>query len=246
MSPERKLRVLVADDEEILREVLAFEFRRRGHEVVEAANGHEAFELISANPVDVVVTDVRMPDGDGVELLQRIKAHDIRLPVVIFITALTDLTHADAYDMGVEAIFSKPFDRKALLAVVERLALPVLERLAVPPSAREVDADIVRAHPDPAAARAEHAFALGRGGFFTGDPTGVPAEGRTVAFQVHLGPAEEPPLAGVGVVRWRREQSEGGLHAGAGIEFGYLEDPARRRWGPAIVALDELAFIPRD
>lgn len=246
MSPERKLRVLVADDEEILREVLAFEFRRRGHEVVEASNGREAFDLIAADPVDVVVTDIRMPGGDGVELLQRIKAHDSRLPVVIFITALTDLTVADAYDMGVEAIFSKPFDRKALLAVVERLSLPVLERLSVPPSTREVDAEIVREHPDPATARAEHAFALGRGGFYTGDPTGVPAEGGSVTFRIRLGPAEEPPLAGVGVVRWRREQPEGGLHAGAGIEFGYLEDATRRRWGPTLSSLGEIPFIPRD
>ena len=71
------MRILVADDEKIKRVTLAQDLETQGHEVVTAADGAEALEKLLAGHFDVVVTDLKMPKLDGIELLKRIK-HDAR------------------------------------------------------------------------------------------------------------------------------------------------------------------------
>ena len=113
-----KFNILVVDDEAILRSAIVFDFKRKGFNVLDAENGAQAFEIVKANKIDLVLTDVRMPGGDGIELLDKIKALNASLPVVMFITGFADISLEEAYDKGVDAVFAKPFDRKALLAAV--------------------------------------------------------------------------------------------------------------------------------
>lgn len=107
--------VLLVDDDLNHRNAMAFDFKRKGFCVLHANSGREAWELILIERINLVITDIRMADGDGVELLRRIKDRDPRLPPVILITGYTDLNLADAKDWGAEAVFPKPIDRKGLL-----------------------------------------------------------------------------------------------------------------------------------
>src|SRR3569623_775003 len=74
-------KILVADDEQNLRRVLAALLRRDGHEVVQAANGLEAIDRLS--DVDVVITDLRMPGADGMEVLRTANKNHPHVPVIM-------------------------------------------------------------------------------------------------------------------------------------------------------------------
>jgi len=65
--------VLIVDDEANFREALAFLLKMEGYKILTAESGHSALKLLKERKVDVVVSDIRMPDGDGIELLRRLK-----------------------------------------------------------------------------------------------------------------------------------------------------------------------------
>jgi CheY-like chemotaxis protein len=78
-------KILVVDDEEQIRKLVATFLEVRGYTVRTARNGAEALKLISQDPPDLVVTDVAMPDVDGLELTQQLRANHstARLPIIL-------------------------------------------------------------------------------------------------------------------------------------------------------------------
>jgi DNA-binding NtrC family response regulator len=109
-------RVLVVDDEAAQRVLLQRLLRASGHETETAADGAAALEIIQTRPVDVVVTDVRMPRMDGRELLRRVRELDARLPVIVM-TAYAELR--DAVDLvsreGASYYIEKPIEDVQML-----------------------------------------------------------------------------------------------------------------------------------
>lgn len=116
-------RVLIVDDEEELRASLALIFRRRGCIVFEAATGQSAIEVAKGNQLDLVVSDVRMPNGTGIELLEAIRKTNPILPLILLITGYADLTEEEAFRKGANALLAKPLDRSKFLALVEKCLL---------------------------------------------------------------------------------------------------------------------------
>ncbi|MBE0557361.1 MAG: response regulator, partial [Proteobacteria bacterium] len=74
-------RILIVDDEERIRHLLSIMLSRRGYQVEQAGDGVEALEMIGATSYDMIVTDIKMPRMDGVELLKRVMEMDIPSPV---------------------------------------------------------------------------------------------------------------------------------------------------------------------
>ena len=126
----KQLNVLVVDDEVEMRRALIFDFKRRGCVVFEAANGSAAFEIVRTNKIDIVISDVRMPNGDGISLLKKIRELDPGIPIVLLATGFADLTESEARGMGANALLEKPIDRKRMLAILEGLVFPLLSREA--------------------------------------------------------------------------------------------------------------------
>jgi CheY-like chemotaxis protein len=113
--------VLVVDDDPTVRFALgeALADRRRGVKVATAANGLEAVAVLEAEPVDLVLTDLRMPDMDGFELLAHLRRHFPALPVIVM-TALGGSETAARLDGAMEC-FTKPFNVPALKAKIRDL-----------------------------------------------------------------------------------------------------------------------------
>lgn len=111
-------RILIVDDEPDLREVVSFEFKAQGCEIFEAASGEEAWSLLQCKRIDLIISDVRMPDGNGVDLLKRVHKTMPQIPVILM-TGFADLQSTDAIQNGASAMFGKPLDRKALLRGAE-------------------------------------------------------------------------------------------------------------------------------
>ncbi len=113
--------ILLVDDEPDLRTIIAEWFKREGSRVLVAEDGAEALNIIQANQVDVVVSDVRMPVMDGITLLKKVKASGYKSSVM-FVSGFTDVIKPrESYDLGVEAVMSKPVERKQLIAAVASL-----------------------------------------------------------------------------------------------------------------------------
>jgi YesN/AraC family two-component response regulator len=83
-----------------------------------AEDGAEALEILAANKIDLVITDVRMPGMDGIALVKKIGKAEPR-PRMILVTGVIDLTLRDAQELGVDAIMEKPIDRQELLRAME-------------------------------------------------------------------------------------------------------------------------------
>ncbi len=115
MKPFVGRKVLVVDDDDMLREVLYDMFKNQGAEVQKAENGVVAFALIQKEHFDVVFTDVRMPGGDGITLAKQIAESEGSKPLVFFCSGFNDVTREAAKLYNVIKIYDKPFERKKVL-----------------------------------------------------------------------------------------------------------------------------------
>jgi len=115
-------RVLVVDSEEPIREIIGSMLRHAVGSCQFASNGREALAILSSGEeFDVVATDVMMPEMDGIQLLERIRAERPGLPV-LFVTAVHDCsTILGCFRSGAYDYLLKPFERKQLLAHVRRV-----------------------------------------------------------------------------------------------------------------------------
>jgi class 3 adenylate cyclase len=104
--------VLVVDDDALNQAMLTGLLEREGHRVTIAADGRAALEALATTPFDVVLLDIVMPEKDGYEVLQAMKADDqLRHLPVVMITALDDLDSAvRCIELGADDYLSKPFD----------------------------------------------------------------------------------------------------------------------------------------
>ena len=117
------MRILVADDEKIKRVTLADDLATQGHEVVTAADGEEAVAQLSSAPFDVVVTDLKMPKRDGLELLKWIKQGPLAGEVeVILMTAYGSIPVAvEAVKLGAFDFVTKPFRNEDIFPLIARI-----------------------------------------------------------------------------------------------------------------------------
>ncbi len=115
-----KARILVVDDEPNARSGLEKLLRQDGYEVDVADDGVAALAIAGDRPPDLVVTDLKMPRMDGVELLKHLRAQDVDLPVLM-VTAFGDVSSAvKAMRAGAEDYLTKPVDFDALSLAIER------------------------------------------------------------------------------------------------------------------------------
>jgi len=113
-------RVLVVDDDAGVRYTLREILETQGLEVAEAADGAEALERFEAAPAQLVITDLRMPRVDGMELLRRLAARAPAPRVVVITAHGSERQAVEAMKAGAYDYFRKPFDTEELVAVVQR------------------------------------------------------------------------------------------------------------------------------
>ncbi len=114
-------RVLVVDDEEIIRDSLSFILQKEGYEVEEAANGQEAFKKITENPPDVVITDIEMPGMKGVDLLEKVSQVSPQTFVIIITAYASIETAVQALRKGAYDYILKPLEFDELILRLRRL-----------------------------------------------------------------------------------------------------------------------------
>ncbi|MBX2813173.1 MAG: sigma-54 dependent transcriptional regulator [Myxococcales bacterium] len=124
--------ILVVDDEANIRKVLSALLGREGYKVLTASDGEGAWELLDSARVDVVLTDLRMPGVDGMQLLKRVIKRYRGLPVVMLTAHGTVDTAVDAMKLGAFDYLTKPFDKEELQASIRKAAAHARVRDAEP------------------------------------------------------------------------------------------------------------------
>jgi DNA-binding NtrC family response regulator len=120
MCPEWIPTVLVVDDDRDHSKALAKLFERAGYQVGTADDGHDALTILAGRPFDLVITDLRMPRKNGLELLHSIRALSPRLPVII-VTAFGEwISYLDAMEGGAVDYMSKPVRREDILLAARK------------------------------------------------------------------------------------------------------------------------------
>jgi two-component system cell cycle response regulator CpdR len=113
-------RILLAEDDRVMREYLTRALERSGYAVTAVDRGTEAVPLLESEPFDLLLTDIVMPEMDGIELAQRAGeiAPDMR---VMFITGFAAVTLRAGKQMPNARVLSKPFHLRDLVLEVDRL-----------------------------------------------------------------------------------------------------------------------------
>lgn len=111
--------VLVVEDERNIRLLLTTIMRQLGHDVMEAANGHDALAALNKGLPDILLTDLRMPGMGGVQLIEVVSSHFPRLPIVV-VSAFNDQIEK-ALQTGARHYLVKPFAKRQLVDMVSGL-----------------------------------------------------------------------------------------------------------------------------
>jgi DNA-binding NtrC family response regulator len=120
-------KLLIVDDEQGMRQLLTIVFGREGHEVRAAENGRRGLELLREEAADLIVSDVRMPDMGGIELLRAARELLPEVAVVMMTAFATVDTAREAFKLGADDFITKPFDIDELKLIVAK----ALERLTL-------------------------------------------------------------------------------------------------------------------
>lgn len=115
------LRALVVDDSGVMRKIVIRALKAAGvTDVTEAADGEEALQIYSPGQFDVVLTDWNMPNKNGLEVLQGIRAVDSDVTVIMITTEAEKKRVLQAIEAGVTDYLTKPFEQDALLQKVQK------------------------------------------------------------------------------------------------------------------------------
>ena len=202
--------LLVVDDEVDLRDIVSSELEFMGARVFQAENVLAAQQVLQKEKIDLIVSDIRMPGGTGIDLLDHVKAKDVNVPPVILITGFADITTEDAFNKGAEALLNKPFKLDDLIKMVTRYTSPFTERF------------YEERHPAPKTIKPIGELKIGRGGFSALIETTKKIDiGEHVNFEFEF---QNKKFSGEAVCRWFKLTDQGSNKATVGLEFMHLND----------------------
>jgi CheY-like chemotaxis protein len=110
-------KILIVDDEEVIRKFLRIHLTKLGYEVEEAADGEQAIEQLGKEDFDLLICDILMPKKDGWEVIKELKSNPKTkgIPVIVLTAKNEDSDMFKVYDLGAEYYMTKPFTKAQLL-----------------------------------------------------------------------------------------------------------------------------------
>lgn len=114
--------ILIVDDSASMRQLISFTVKDAGYEVISAASGGEALTKIAGRNIDMAITDLNMPEMDGITLIRQLRAlQEFRfVPIVMLTTEAQDAKRQDGRAAGASGWIVKPFSPEKLLEVVRK------------------------------------------------------------------------------------------------------------------------------
>ncbi len=136
-------RILIAEDQTDIRDLLALNLRGAGYSVAEATDGREALTAHEKQPADLLVLDLMMPHVDGLDVCKALRSRGSATPILMLTAKSTELDRVLGLELGADDYLTKPFSVAELLARVKALLRRAeLVRAASAPDAAPADAPI--------------------------------------------------------------------------------------------------------
>lgn len=117
-----KKSILIVDDETEIAAILSQRLELKGFRTKTAQSGNEAYEILRGEVFDLIISDIRMPNGDGVSLLKRLRADGNRTPL-LFVTGFADIEKEEAIRLGASDLLAKPMTGADLFEAVRKILL---------------------------------------------------------------------------------------------------------------------------
>lgn len=117
--------ILVVEDSRTARKFLTFVLKGAGYNVITAENGIEALERLSAINVDIIVTDLNMPQMDGLEFIRTIRENDdyVKIPILLLTTEGEERGKKQGLEAGATGYMAKPMEPENFLSVIKKMAI---------------------------------------------------------------------------------------------------------------------------
>lgn len=117
--------IMIVDDEETIRQLIALILRTEGHTVIEAVHGRDALDKMIGETIDMVITDLRMPQMDGIMLTRELRSrpYSFTIPIVMLTTGFDGYKKNEADRAGVNDRIKKPLIHQQLVETVRRYAV---------------------------------------------------------------------------------------------------------------------------
>ena len=228
--------ILLVDSDAENRDFLKSEFEARNHIVLEADDEVQALEILSHEKVDAVLIDLELTKKQRKEFMLKLQSEEFGMPHVILLASSSSLTREEGYDMGAEAVLSKPVEPEALVARVAKIIEPRTSRWRSKSNQK-----------------AEHKIslslenlAMGRGGFtIISDKDREALEGQSIEFALEV-TRKKWTIAGTGTVRYVKLDATKKRQEAWGIEIDSLEetsiDAIMQEFGSTL----PLSYIPKN
>lgn len=120
MTENRNKKILVVDDDESLRRVIEYNISEEGYDVLACDSGKKAIETFKKNEIDLVITDLQMPEMGGIELIKQIRAIAPSAMVIVITAFGTVDTAVESMKLGAFEYITKPFNREELKIIVKK------------------------------------------------------------------------------------------------------------------------------
>ena len=116
-------RILTADDSASVRQMVSFTLKNAGYEVVEAVDGKDALTKLNGIPIHMVITDLNMPNLDGIGLVKGIRANPTYkfIPIILLTTESQESKKLEGRTAGATGWIIKPFKPEQLIAVIKKV-----------------------------------------------------------------------------------------------------------------------------
>ena len=234
-----KKQILVVDDEQDILELMSKMLTKDGYDVITADSGHKAERILRGNEkIEIVLSDIKMPDGNGMELLQDIKREDPKKPFVVVFTGFYDFSIDELFDKGACAVIMKPFDWSVMEKTIKEQLKP-FPKFKKPHMEQASFALLVEE-----SFRSFSDVHVGQGGVFIRTKKEL-KDGDLVKFNFTFKEGEPKTFDGIAEVAWQRLEETNGLPAGIGAKFINLSEDTERFINEYTISKNIAAYIPK-
>lgn len=234
--------VLIVDDEPDMLNLLEESLIFFGATTYRSANGEEALKQYQIYKIDLIISDIRMPELTGAELLEELRKVNKTTPPIVLITGYADLSPEQAFQMGSDAFLMKPFSIEKLFEVVSEALTPPGEKWKQNNFTSEPAFTIQRIQHDFDDLINSSQVRFGRGGFFLKLENSFPRVNDLAEFCFEFSPNRR--FLGVASCMWVRESSTSGTVSGAGFEFKYIPEASREIFNEIYQRVKHESYIP--
>lgn len=233
-----KFRILIVDDEEDLREIFRDGLEAQGFEVFEAGSGNQAIQFIKSQSVHGVISDIRMPDGSGLDFLEYLQNINAEEMTVFLMTGFSDITPEEAYDRGAAALFRKPVDPDLVIQSIKQIQNLKKRQHFIRPPRYDVKFPIELSSSNRQSIQGKTSN-LSRGGFLCFCPGGSYKEGQSLSFTISYRTDHPDQISGTATVR--RFFSPDKVHpiARVAVEFKSFDQQSEAKLKELLQILDE-------